>query len=180
MAYVDVICSSFLNSIIRPMIPCGMCPNSTPLLCFHSEKGLTIHLIVQSIRFSIILNLVWVTFGSIYLIFVLRTHALKQCRRFNGLCSEKKKSVEWTLGQDDTWKWVGMVSVLDIALEQITYNEHWSSSKLLICKLPLAVTLKRFLLDLWEISQIVHNLERDSCGIISNPLGSFEWKFGGF
>lgn len=34
MVWVDVICSSLLNSIIRPKIPCGMCPNSPPPLCF--------------------------------------------------------------------------------------------------------------------------------------------------
>ena len=66
-----------------------LCPNPTPLLCFQREMGLTIHLIGKSIRFSIIVNLVRVTFGSIYRIFLLRAHALKQCNRFNGLYNEK-------------------------------------------------------------------------------------------
>ena len=63
-------------------------------MCFHREMGLTIHFIVQSIRFSLSENLnlnfkFSLSFVSTYLIFLLRTHALEQCRRFIGLYSEK-------------------------------------------------------------------------------------------
>ena len=146
MAEVDVFCSSFLNSIIRPLILCGMCPKFTPLLCFHSEIGLTIHLIVQSIRFSIIINLVWVTFVSTYLIFLLRTHALEQCRRFNGLYSEK---FCWRNSWSKRYVVMSRVSVLDTFVHdfrtwlntKVTPNFWWNVNNF--------GGNKRVLLDLW-------------------------------
>ena len=67
MILVDVICSFLLNSIIRPMIPCGMRPNFRLLCVFHIVNGIQNRLDCPIKWFSFKLNShSRVTFASIY------------------------------------------------------------------------------------------------------------------